>query len=56
MSGMPGGPKTALPDAMLLGAILESDQGNVFIRLTSPATLAKASKEEFRKMIETALK
>lgn len=56
MSGMPGGPKTAQPNSMLLGAILESDQGNVFVRLTGPLDLAKASKNEFRKMIESAAK
>jgi hypothetical protein len=56
MSGMPGGPKTAQPDSMLMGAIIESDQGNVFIRLTGPATLAKASKDDFRKMVEGAMK
>lgn len=54
LSGMPGEPKTAQPNSMLLGAILESDQGNVFVRLTGPADLAKASKSEFRKMMEGA--
>ena len=56
MSGMPGGPKTAQPNSMLLGAILESDSGNVFIKMTGPAALTKASAEEFRKMVEGALK
>lgn len=54
MSGMPGGPKTAQPNAMLLGAILESDEGNVFIRMTGPASLIKSSQPEFRKMIDSA--
>src|SRR5262245_37268724 len=56
LSGMPGGPKTAQPNSMLLGAILESDQGNVFVRLTGPADLTKASRNDFRKMIESAAK
>jgi len=56
MSGMPGGPKTAQPNSMLMGAILESNQGNVFVRLTGPADLAKASKSDFRKMIDAAAK
>src|SRR5206468_10200248 len=43
LSGMPGGAKTAQPNTMLLGAILQSDEGNVFIRLTGPVKLAKAS-------------
>src|SRR6185436_1836522 len=37
MSGLPGGPKKPMPNSMLIGAILESDQGNVFVRLTGPA-------------------
>ena len=56
LSGMPGGPKTAQPDSMLLGAILESPHGSVFIKLTGPANLAKKAKEPFRKMVEGALK
>ena len=55
MSGMPGGPKTPQPNTMLLGAIIESDQGNVFIRLTGPVKLAKTSQPALRKMVEGAL-
>jgi len=55
MSGMPGGAKTPQKNTMLLGAILESNQGNVFIRATGPAALVKASQAEFRKMVEGAL-
>lgn len=51
-SGMPGGPKTPLPNTMLIGGIIESSQGNVFVRLTGPVALAKASQAKFRKMIE----
>ncbi len=53
-SGMPGGPKTPMPNTMLVGGIIESDKGNVFIRLTGPIPLAKASQVKFRKMIEDA--
>ena len=55
LSGMPGGAKTPQPNTMLLGAILESDQGNVFIRLTGPLNLAKTSQPVFRKMVEGAM-
>lgn len=55
LSGMPGGPKTPQPNTMLLGAILESDQGNVFVRLTGPVALAKDSQAGFRKMIESGV-
>ena len=53
-SGMPGGPKTPQPGTMLLGAILESEEGNVFVRFTAPVGLAKSSQAAFRKMIEGA--
>jgi hypothetical protein len=56
LSGMPGGPKTPQPNSMLLGAILESAKGNVFVRMTGPAGLVKEAQGEFRKMIESALK
>ncbi|MBK7998960.1 MAG: hypothetical protein IPK15_09660 [Verrucomicrobia bacterium] len=54
-SGMPGGPKTPQPNSMLMGGIIESDGGNIFIRLTGPVALAKASQAEFRKMVESPL-
>ena len=40
---------------MLLGAVIESDKGNVFVRLTGPVKLAKASQSALRKMVEGAL-
>ncbi len=52
-SGMPGGPTTPMADYTLLGAILESDQGNVFVRMTGPKALVKASVADFKKMIES---
>jgi hypothetical protein len=54
-SGMPGGPKTPQPNTMLLGAIIESEQGSVFIKLTAPLELAKSSQTTFRKRVEGAL-
>lgn len=51
-SGVPGGPTTPLPNTMLLGAILESAQGNVFIRMTGPIDVVKASRNDFKKMVE----
>jgi hypothetical protein len=52
LSGMPGGAKTPQPGTVLLGAIIESAKGNVFIRLTGPAKLAMSAKGDFRKMVE----
>jgi hypothetical protein len=56
LSGMPGGPKTLQPNSMLLGAILASPEGDVFIKLTGPAVVAKAAKDAFRRMVEGPLK
>src|SRR5689334_227915 len=35
-SGMPGGPTTPMPDYGLLGAIVESGDESVFVRMTGP--------------------
>ncbi|MEO8426247.1 MAG: hypothetical protein ABI651_03960 [Verrucomicrobiota bacterium] len=56
LSGMPGGPQTPLPNHALIGAIIESAQGNVFIRMTGPASLAKSTLNDFKKFVEMALK
>ena len=55
-SGMPGGTMTPKPNYALTGAIIESPQGSVFVRMTGPQDLVKASSAEFKKMIEVALK
>jgi hypothetical protein len=56
MSGMPGGPQTPMPGYGLVGAIIESKAGNVFVRLTGPKGLAETLVPEFKKMIESGLK
>jgi hypothetical protein len=56
MSGMPGGhPAIAQPNSMLLGAILESSQGNVFIKMTGPDQLVKTTQATFKKMARSAV-
>ncbi len=55
-SGMPGGPKTPLQNHMLLGAIVEAEQGSIFARLTGPTALAKSSQQDFKTMVESSLK
>ena len=55
MSGMPGAQKTPQAGSKLLGAILESPNGNVFVRMTGPTATVKAADADFRKMIESAL-
>jgi hypothetical protein len=55
-SGMPGGPLTPMPDYALLGTIIEAAEGNIFVRMTGPRELVKASRDDFKKMIESGLK
>jgi len=55
LSGMPGGPQTPMPGYALAGAIIESDQGNVFVRMTGPKELVTNSLAEFKKMVQSGL-
>jgi hypothetical protein len=55
-SGMPGGPTTPMAGFALLGAILESGEENVFVKMTGPQALVKASVQEFKKMVESGPK
>ena len=56
LSGMPGGPTTPVPGITLLGAILENDQGNIYVRLVAPAALADAEAPAFKRMVESGLR
>jgi len=56
MSGMPGAAPTPMPNYALAGAIIESDEGNVFIRMTGPKSVVKGAMPDFKKMVESALK
>lgn len=55
-SGMPGGPTTPMPGFALVGAILESGEGNVFVRMTGPKEFVKSKVVEFKKMVESGAK
>lgn len=55
-SGMPGGPTTPMKDYALRGAIIESAEGDVFVKMTGPVVLVKSSEADFKKMVESALK
>ncbi|HZV36130.1 MAG TPA: hypothetical protein VFB72_16255 [Verrucomicrobiae bacterium] len=55
-SGMPGGPTTPMEGYALMGAIIESDNGDVFVKLTGPKALVEASVAHFKKMIESGPK
>jgi len=43
-----------LPDAALLGAILENPEGAVFVKMTGPAPLVKASRDQFLALVKSA--
>ncbi len=54
-SGMPGGPSTPLENQALLGAIIEHGEGNVFVKMTGPAELVKASRQKFLDFLASAV-
>jgi hypothetical protein len=54
--GMPGGPTTPMTGFALMGAILESDDGDVFVKMTGPKALVQSLTAEFKKMIERGAK
>ena len=54
--GMPGQPAMQLENYALMGAIVESPNGNVFVKMVGPDAVVKSADAEFRKMIEGALK
>jgi hypothetical protein len=55
-SGMPGGPTTPMPDHALLGAILPSSEGNVFVKMTGPTPIVKGASDKFIEFITAAVK
>lgn len=55
-SGMPGGPQTPMPGYALAGAIIETADGNIFVKMTGPKAIVKSSIAEFKKMVESGLK
>jgi hypothetical protein len=53
-SGMPGQPTTPMPDYALHGAILESKQGDVFVKMTGPSAIVDSAGAAFDKFIKDA--
>jgi hypothetical protein len=53
-SGMPGGPTTPMEGYKLLGAILESEDGAVFAKLTGPEATLTAAEPVFMEFITKA--
>jgi len=55
-SGMPGGPTTPMEGYALCGAIVETATGNLFIKMTGPNAIVKASTDAFKKMVTDGAK
>lgn len=55
-SGMPGGPSSPMPDYALCGAIIENPGGDVYVKMTGPAAVVKASADALKKMVSDAVK
>ena len=54
-SGMPGGPTTPLENYALRGAILvDSDKGDVFVKMTGPAAVVESAAPIFDEMVRAA--
>lgn len=53
-SGMPGGSTEPCPNYALRGAIMESSQGDVYVKMTGPEALIKEVTSTFDQMIVTA--
>lgn len=49
------GEKTAKPGYVLLGAVVESEQGNVFVKLFGPEKSVEQVKKPFRTLVRSAL-
>ncbi|MFM8230248.1 MAG: hypothetical protein ACKOAL_03390, partial [Chthoniobacterales bacterium] len=50
-SGMPGQPTTPLEGQSLLGAILESPNGDVYVKMTGPAPTVEKAEPAFVEMV-----
>ncbi len=46
--------KTPMPGYAMLGAILESKEGDVFVKITGPEAATLATKEEVKAMVKAA--
>lgn len=55
-SGMPGGPTTPMTGYALMGTIMESSDGDVYVKMTGPEAVVKAATEAFKKMVTEAAK
>lgn len=51
LSGMPGQPGTPRPGFALRGAILESPDGDVYVKMTGPSTTVEAAASAFDRMV-----
>ncbi len=55
-SGMPGGSTTPLPDYALCGAIIETSEGNIFVKMTGPQATVSKLEKTFTELVTDAAK
>lgn len=53
-AGMPGQPATPMENYALLGAIVEDQAGNVFVKMTGPKETVQAARPKFLEFLEAA--
>jgi hypothetical protein len=53
LSGGMSGPKVARPGYRLLGAIVESKEGNVFFKFTGPSKTVEAARKDFEALLQS---
>ena len=56
LSGRPFGPKTPVKGQAMLGAIIESAEGHVFVKMTGEAKAIAAASEAFKSLCTSPLK
>jgi hypothetical protein len=54
LSGPPFGQKTPLKNQALVGAIIQNDDGDVFVKMTGPKTTTDKAEAAFEKLVESA--
>lgn len=53
-SGMPGGPTTPMTGYAMRGAILQSAEGDVYVKMTGPQSVVDSASSAFDKMVRIA--
>ena len=55
-TGLPGAPTTPIPDQALFGAIIETEAGMVFVKMTGPKSTVQKMESAFTALVTNAAK